>query len=362
MTFFSKFLPKIIISSFIILFLILAPFFVFSKLNLLNYSLNKEYKFDFQGVLTLWNIDTFEGGSVSRTAFLEKRAIEFEKQNKGVYISVENMSLEQLKMNLESNKKPNIITFGIGVGELFCDDVINIPSCFEVRIDLISSSKIDNNIKALPIMLGGYSVMSNKQKITGDDIFEGLKNCENNKLIFSSTDAINPLLSLFVNDITLSNQEIENVDSFEAYDKFINNKFNALLGTQRDFYRCKNRESNMKMQCGYNILGGFSDLIQYASVFKSEEKTQDVCIKFLEYLVNEKTQEKLAGINMFPVINKNIYSEESYKNFNNILLKPLKTLNVFLNENSLKKIKNLVTEYVFESKIENKVEILKYLS
>ena len=44
------------------------------------------------------------------------------------------------------------------------------------------------------------------------------------------------------------------------------------------------------------------------------------------------------------------------------MLKPLKTLNVFLNENSLNKIKNLVTEYVFESKIENKVEILKYLS
>ena len=82
MVFFRKFFLKIIISTIIIAFLIISPYPLFSKINKLNYSLNKVYNFNFSGVIELWNVDTFEGGSVSRAAFLEKRAIEFEKKNK----------------------------------------------------------------------------------------------------------------------------------------------------------------------------------------------------------------------------------------------------------------------------------------
>jgi len=359
MTFFRKFLPKIIVSTVILIFLIIAPFTVFTKLNVLNYSLNKEYKFDYQGVLNLWNVDTFEGGSVSRTVFLEKRAQEFEKKNKGVYICVQNISLEQLKLNLSGSKKPDLITFGVGVEDEFCDQIIDFQSGFGVRDDLLNSSKINGKIKAIPIMLGGYTLIFNKEKIADGEILNKL-NEEN--LIFSSTQPINPLLALFVNNIMPKNQQIEQLDSFDAYGKFINEKYNILLGTQRDFYRCRNRENSSKMQCDYNILGGFSDLIQYVSVFKSDEKTEEICKKFVEFLTSESVQCKLENINMFPVINKNIYTDEFYKKYNEILLKPLKTLNVFIKQNELDNLKELVFDYIFNGKISNKIEILKFLN
>lgn len=372
MTFFRLYLPKIIISAIIIAFLILSPFVLFPKIYALNYSFNKEYEFDFQGVLTLWNVDTFEGGSVSRTTFLEKRTLEFEKQNKGVYISIQNISLEQLKLNLNSGKKPNLITFGIGVENDFCEDLITLSSSYNVREDLLKGGFYNQNLKALPIMLGGYSVISNKEKIFDENIFESMKK-QNESLIFSSNESINPLICLAINDITLNSQQILAIDSFDAYDKFINNKFNVLLGTQRDFYRCKNRENNLKGNYSYNFLDGFSDLVQYASIFFSTEKTQKMCEKFLEFLVSENVQKKLANINMFSVLNENIYAKnndnlvsnfenEAYKNFNDVLLKPLKTINVFTKSDDILTLKNLCKEFVFEGKSQNKSQILAYLT
>ena len=359
MIFFRKFLPKIIVSASIIIFLFIAPFTVFSKLNVLNYSLNKEYKLDYFGVLNLWNVDTFEGGSVSRTVFLEKRALEFEKKNKGVYICVQNISLQQLKLNLNNNKKPDLITFGLGVQDEFCDQIIDFQSSYGVRDDLLMSSKIDGKIKAIPIMLGGYTLIFNKEKVNEGEMLSKL-NEEN--LIFSSSQSINPLLSLFVNNIMPKKQEVEKLDSFDAYGKFINEKYNILLGTQRDFYRCRNRENNLKMQCEYNTLGGFSDLIQFVSIFKTDKKTEEMCTKFVEFLTSETVQCKLENISMFPVINKNIYTDEFYKKYNEVLLKPLKTVNVFLKQEILDNLKELVNDYIFNGKISNKAEILKYLN
>ena len=183
----------------------------------------------------------------------------------------------------------------------------------------------------------------------------------NNEIVFASSDNINPLLSLFVNNIKLTNQELLDLSSFDAYDKFIGNKYNVLLGTQRDFYRCKNREDNGKMSCSYRILSGFSDLIQYAAIFKSNTDEQNIALKFLEYLVSNNVQFKLTNIGMFPVINQNIYESEDYKKYNLELLNPLKTLNVFYSEETLQNIKNLVKSNVFYGE-DNYKEILKFLN
>lgn len=361
MTFFRKFLPKIIISCFVIAFLVVSPFSLFSKINNLNYSINKEYKFDFSGVLSLWNVDTFEGGSASRAGFLEKRAQEFEKQNKGVYVNIQNLSPQELELNLSSGKKPDIITFGIGVGAKIEKSVINFDSTFGVRDDLIASAKVADSLKAIPIMLGGYTLISNKEKIDDENILNALQNDDKLSVVFSNKDYNNPLLSFFVNYIKLKKQENFDVDSFGAYEKFINQKFDALLGSQRDFYRCKNRENNNKMSCRYNFLGGFSDLVVYASIFSSTKVVEDVCKNFVEYLVCDKSQQKLQQIGMFSVLKKNIYFADEYKNFEIVLQKNLKTISVFYDEQTLKTIKTLVNDYVFNQKTENKNEILKYI-
>jgi len=355
--FFRKFLFKTLFAVLIITFIIVSPFTLFAKINELNYSLNSEYKLDYQGVLELWNVDTFEGGSVSRATFLEKRAIEFEKEHKGIFISVNNITLQQLKLNLENNKKPHIITFGIGAGEYIENEIINLTNGYNVRDDLLKSSTENGKIKAIPIMLGGYNLISNKEKVSEESLEEKLGN---NEMVFSSNENINPLISLLVNDIENVKLSEESLSSFDAYDKFINNKYPLLLGTQRDFYRCNLREENMKMQCDYNFLSGFTDLIVYGSVFVSNKDLEFISTKFLEFLVSEKNQQKLMNINMFPTIYENIYQETKYKEYNANLLKEVKTLNVFYSNETLSKIKNLLLDY-YKNKSNNKKEILKYL-
>lgn len=362
-----KFIIKTALSVVIIIFLISSPFTLFSKIQTLNYQINGEYNFSYTGILELWNVDTFEGGSVSRTSWLEKRAIEFERQNKGTYIVVRNLTPEQLKLNLESGNTPSLISFGIGVGELFYDKLITLTKSYAVREDLLGGGKVKGKIKAVPIMLGGYNLISNGNLCEKtENLIEEFNNFsvkDKANLGYGNNGYITPLLSLYCNNATTINQvfeERESLDSYDCYDKFINNNFLTLLGTQRDYYRCKNRENNMKMQNNsYCFLGNFSDLVQYVSVFKTDNKTESMCENFIEFLTQEKTQQTLTNINMFSVLNKNIYTDE-YKEFETKLLKPLKTLNVFLSNENIKTLKELLNDYFFNSK-DVKSEIEKYL-
>lgn len=358
MVFLRKFLVKILISVFVISFLILSPYFLFTKINELNYSLNPESDVGNSKILTLYNIDTFEGGSYARSVFLEKRAQEFEKENKGIYIIIKNLTLEQLSSLLVANKTPNIITFGIGVEDSFVNKLIVLED-FGVRGDLIKGGYYNSQLLAVPIILGGYSLISNKEIISSENILEGLQESKNPNLIFSSNENISPLVSLIENGLEIKEQEIEQLNSFDAYDKFINEKYNVLLGTQRDYYRCKNREKNLKMQCNYQMLGGFSDLIQYASVFRTNSLEEEYSKNFIKFLSSFQVQQKLENINMFPVINQNIYTDEDYKSFNDVLLRGIKTINVFSKSSQIKSFQKDAQDYVF-GKIAEKKVIEKY--
>ena len=107
-----------------IIFVSVAPIYILPKVY-------KNYSFDMlnreDGVfLELWEVDTFEGGTNSRSKFLEKVAIAFEKKNSGVFVVVRNLTLDQLKLMLSQEKLPDMLSFGIGAGELvraFCNTI-----------------------------------------------------------------------------------------------------------------------------------------------------------------------------------------------------------------------------------------------
>ena len=68
-------------------------------------------------VLTMWHIEGFEGGVGSRCDWLGKRAREFEKRNKGVYLDVIKLTEAQLEDRLAQGQSFDLISFGLGVGE-----------------------------------------------------------------------------------------------------------------------------------------------------------------------------------------------------------------------------------------------------
>ena len=303
------------------------------------------------GVLEVWHIETFEGGSVSRSSWLEKKGVEFSKLNEGCYLMVNTMSLEQVKLNLESGKRPNMFSFGIGVGETICNYLSEYKGKVTVRDDLIASGTINNKIYAVPYILGGYAIFSN------DEINENLTNVG-----FGTKDVNNFAVSLLLNNykITLNN-ECENIDSFSAYDKYINERTNTLIGTQRDSYRVNNRISNGKMN-NQNIkyLGEFSDLIQYISIASCNSKEYAMCQKFIEYLQTKDVQNSLSNINMFSTIGTKLYSSGYLNEIESQLLNNLKTINVFLNDDILMNVRKNALDYI-TNKTNDYSYVKKYL-
>lgn len=65
------------------------------------------------GIVRLWNIDTFEGGKGSRTAFLNRVSAAYEKKHEGVYIMVSSYTAEGAAAALKEGHFPDMISFGI---------------------------------------------------------------------------------------------------------------------------------------------------------------------------------------------------------------------------------------------------------
>ena len=81
-------------------------------------------------------------GDVCNRRVLKKRAIEFESKNKGVLVSVQTYTPEQVVQKLSDGAKFDLISYSYGVG---CD-IVNMLSAYggkvNVRDDLLQGGNI----------------------------------------------------------------------------------------------------------------------------------------------------------------------------------------------------------------------------
>ena len=346
-----QFIFRCFISFLVIAFTIIMPLKLIPNFLKAKSLTSESREFDFMGVLEIWHIETFEGGSASRSGWLEKKGVEFSKLNEGCYFMINTMSLEQVKLNLESGKRPNMFSFGIGVGETISDYLSEYTGKISVRDDLLDSGTINNKIYAVPYILGGYAIFSNSE------ITNSLTNVG-----FGTKDVNNFALSLLLNNYKIElSTECENIDSFTAYDKYINKRIGVLVGSQRDSYRVNNRINTGKMN-NQNIkyLGGFSDLIQYIAIASCNTKEYKMCEKFIEYLQTKKVQSSLADINMFSTIDTKLYTSGYLNEIESQLQKNLKTINVFLNDDILMNMRKNALDYI-TNKTNDYSYVKKYL-
>lgn len=299
-----------------ILYLIYSPKIFRNKLSSIAL-LNKETKTEYK-ILELWNIDTFEGGSVSRSSFLEKCAILYEKNNKGQFFIIKNLTIEQSLQLLSENHLPAMISFGTGYGKNIKELVLPLYNSYSVRNDLLNNGKIDNIQFAIPYILGGYSIIGNNQNV--------INQINKENIFVSNSKYIDPIKVLEINNLTQYTQE--NLSSFELYEGYIKNKYDLFLGTQRDVFRCLNRSKNGDIISEYKLLSGYSDLIQYLSIL--DNKNFKLCQNFLNFIISDTCQKKLCDINMFNVLKKNFYEDEFYGNFEKLLNQNLLSKNAFI--------------------------------
>ncbi len=264
---------RIFISFFLVFCVVFALFFGKEKI-----SEQKEYAFpiEYKGVLTLWQIDTFEGGSNSRKQFLMDVASSFEKQNKGVLISVETQNVLSAEENFNKGNYPDMISFGIG---------LNIENVSNLNINKnFIGGDLDGKSYAMPWCRGGYVLFCKNSNDFNKEI---------DNLIVSKGEYNNPLISLILSGITVKNYSV--LESKTAYREFINSKCNYFLGTQRDVVRFNN------LNLEYNVypLNSFSDLYQYIAITSTKEQKRYYSERFIEFLLSNNSQEKLNKIDMF---------------------------------------------------------------
>ena len=331
------FLSRFAFSILVVIYLFVAPSIILNKLLKEQDGLFINKNHTYHGVLDMWHIESFEGGSVSRSSWLQKRAQEFEKQNKGTYISITSMNLETAKINIQNGKKPSLISFSLGLGDELKDNLLEFTGKKVGLEQLVVSGKHNKKQLAMPYMLGGYCSFNLNSEI----VLSGL-NCENlTSLALAITkQTYHKNLSIF--------EQAYKLDGYMAYSNFTKGKADGFFGTQRDFYRINNRINNGSMQEGEFEYCSFTDLIQYISIYKGvNEETFNIAEKFIEYLLSEKVQDTLKDIDMFSVLDAPSKSSNiKFNNFENHVKTNLKTVNVFLSNEQINEIKNVSLDYL----------------
>lgn len=306
-------------------------------------------KAEYQGIITLWNVDTFEGGTSSRSGFLESVAASFEKKYKGAYIKVENLTVDEMVANIKMGKTPNLFSFGMGVAHYLEKDMITLPSEFNslIKSNFLSSGLSSGVLKSLAWCAGGYSLITTSEKIekANSDTAATLDNIAFNlaydkvfkkstKHIYSITfgkndyvDGLEIFSRHFVDKSVVELVKSGVVDEkynlqspYDAYINFISGKSSMLLGTQRDIARMENRVlagSENDFLC--QPLGEYTDLVCYISIIESEEAIVNVCKDFVKFLLSETIQSKLMNIGMLSPKSITLYQDGAMQKLEEVI-------------------------------------------
>lgn len=232
---------------------------------------------EYKGILTLWHIDTFEGGVGSRKQFLLSVSRDFEKRNAGVLVMAMDRTAESAKAAIAEGKFPDLISFGAGV------DVGNLRP---LDLSVKSYGGGYNGVTyAVPWARGGYCLIENP------DFTANKKDAL--PIIVSQGENTNPLVAYALSGRTGTDFEI--LTPVNAYLKFTSGKAKYLVGTQRDINRLIARGTDFVSV----PLAGYNDLYQYIAVATNDETKAPYCAEFINFMISESVQKKLHTIGMY---------------------------------------------------------------
>lgn len=285
----------------------------------------------YKGVLTLWHVDGFEGGSGSRATFLNNRAMEFENLHEGVLVSVQTYTSEQVRQKLADGDRFDLISFPVGTGQYLKERLDVYSSAVNVRGDLLGGGTLSGDIYALPWTYGGYALCAFDKSVKGKSIADGLAD-GSLTLGVGFWQYGNPIEALKANGISVAEgtwNKDSSLTSYGAYEGFLAGRFDVLLATQRDISRLKLRQSQGRLESMTTVyLGGFTDLTQYIGYSDNGDGRGEYAAEFIKFLTSDACQRKLTAIEMFsPALS--VYTSGAHADMEKVLSKPLGTVNVF---------------------------------
>lgn len=217
-------------------------------------------------VISVWNVDTFEGGRGSRTSFLKRVAQRAEAGQENVFYHVISYTAEGLQEAFSRGETPDILSFGVGVGQV---DAVPLGRTF-AGSDL-----------AVPWCRGAYYLFSLQDNFP--------ETPPSGSVVLSSGGE-----NLVEASAYFAGIEGKTEESLTAYLDFLGGKYDYLLGTQRDVCRFSSRGVTVYSK----LLPAYCDLYQYVSILSREYA--DACLEFVALLLSEDVQATLSEIGMYP--------------------------------------------------------------
>ena len=273
-----------------------------------SFSENQNYK----GILTVWQVDSFEGGVGSRKQFLLKVARAFEKKNAGVLVMVIDRTAESVKESLEKGEYPDMISYGCGV------EIYGFTELENKGVN--KGGYIGEKVYATPWCRGGYTLIANPKFAT--EIPDRIDN-----LLVSCGEYNSPLTSLVLEGISVGQITIKT--PMNAYVQFVSNNTPYFLGTQRDINRLERRGFEYVSK----PLKEYSDLYQYISVTSTDNLKSYYSKKFVDFLTDKQTQQSLSEIGMFSVNYLVEYQNEQLQSMQNTSINH--TVSAFIHKSEL---------------------------
>ncbi len=290
----------------------------------------------YQGIITVWQIDSFEGGTGSRKQFLLNCGASFEKKHKGVLIMVTTHTINSAEENFKNGVYPDLISYGVGL------DVQNV-SQIKTEKPLSVACLGDKEYGAVWCR-GVYCLIENVN----------YKGKDNFSVTVSKGNYTNPLVALTeVEKGYVVNKVLTPLD---AYVNFVSGNTRYLLGTQRDVVRLNNRGFEYELQA----LNGFSDLNQFISVVSENEQKRFYAEQFVNYLLSDEIQKTLNSIAMFSALHTISYDEENLQKLSNAKID--NGVSMFAKKESISNLNSLSEEYLKTGDKEVKIKIKNLLS
>lgn len=324
-------------------------------------------KSEYQGMIEIWNIDTFEGGNISKTKLLSKIASDFQAEHKGLYFMVRNVTESECANLIASGQYPDVFSCSYGVAESVKEYVMPLDLKFDIYDNFLKAGQDKNGVQmGVPWCFGSYYLISTKDRLEKAGKGENsnlLDICLNSGFVksgkketiiysldfgFGKYSLPNVALSayydngeLFIFDKTLNKDNLSQ-SSYSAYCNFVAGKSTMLLGTVRDVFRVKNRQQNGKLEdVIIQPLEKFSDLVQFAFVvdLKDDLRTK-YSQKFVEFLASERAQLQVLKGGLFSTAKGMNIADDSgvMKDITPNKIEDYEMFNVFLSKTEIEKL------------------------
>lgn len=291
----KKFIKNALWWSLLISVFVLSMFYAFPLLTSESDGTDKDR--EQPAVISLWHIDTFEGGKGSRAAFLKNAALSYCK-NKNSIVMVSSYSAAGARSAFDSGSYPDMLSFGIGLNvDPAAFSAFKFSEVFPGEAEKDSSNVTvttkqgGNEALAVAWCCGCYALYSKNGDFS--------RVCADTSLISSGGGNLATVAAA----MRLGKINADSVkESAAAYVDFLNGKSEYLFGTQRDAYRFCARGVEVRA----NAVTEYNDLFQYIGVTQkpngndaAQKRTKEECAAFLKYLLSRQVQSTLYKIGMF---------------------------------------------------------------